>query len=61
MASRAAFSRIAPALAHARRAPSLVARRAALARGYATQSEHSVCTENRRHSALLSDVAFFSI
>ena len=49
MASRAAFSRIAPALAHARKAPSLVSRRAALARGYATQSEHSVCPENRRY------------
>ncbi|KAK7695888.1 Pyruvate dehydrogenase E1 component subunit beta, mitochondrial [Cerrena zonata] len=52
MASRAAFSRIAPALAHARKTPSLVARRAALARGYATQSEHSMTVRDALNTAM---------
>lgn len=52
MASRAAFSRIAPALAHARKAPSLVSRRAALARGYATQSEHSMTVREALNTAM---------
>lgn len=43
-AVRAAFSRLAPALANTRARPSLPASRAALARSYATQSENSVCT-----------------
>jgi len=42
-AVRAAFSRLAPALAHARPRPSIPVR-AALARSYATQSENSVST-----------------
>ena len=47
MATRATVSRFAPALLRARgaapaAAPSLLARRAALARGYASESEHSV-------------------
>lgn len=43
-AVRAAFSRLAPALANARTGVSIPVRRVALARGYATQSENSVCT-----------------
>lgn len=46
MAARSAFSRIAPAITNARSAPSLAARRAAVIRGYASQSEqHSVGLE----------------
>ncbi|KAI0921050.1 pyruvate dehydrogenase E1, beta subunit [Taiwanofungus camphoratus] len=52
MASRSAFSRIAPALAHARAAPSVAARRAALARGYATTSEHTMTVRDALNSAL---------
>ena len=43
-AVRAAFSRLAPALASARTRHSIPVSRAALARSYATQSENSVCT-----------------
>lgn len=41
MATRSAFSRFAPALKHTRAPPS-VGRRLALARGYASSSEHQV-------------------
>lgn len=43
MASRTVFSRLAPALAHARSARSAQLVGARLARGYASQSEHTVC------------------
>ncbi|OCH94142.1 Thiamin diphosphate-binding protein [Obba rivulosa] len=52
MATRAAISRIAPALLHVRAAPSSVARRAALARGYASQSEHTMTVREALNSAL---------
>lgn len=41
MAARSALARLAPALSRPRALPS-VARRLALARGYATESEHQV-------------------
>ena len=41
---RTTFSRLAPALAHVRSGVSITARRAALARGYASQSENLVGT-----------------
>ncbi len=47
MAARQAFSRLAPALANARKPTVTAARRALPAlRGYATESEHSVCFRN---------------
>ncbi|OSX60269.1 hypothetical protein POSPLADRAFT_1058447 [Postia placenta MAD-698-R-SB12] len=50
--SRAAFTRIAPALAHARAGPAAALRRAALARSYATQSEQTVTVRDALNSAL---------
>ncbi|CCM03178.1 uncharacterized protein FIBRA_05300 [Fibroporia radiculosa] len=52
MSTRAAFRRIAPALARSRTTPAVAARRAALARGYATQSEHTVTVREALNSAL---------
>jgi hypothetical protein len=56
MTARLAFARVAPALFHARAAPSLVARRAALVRGYASPSEHSVSLYARNKEIQFPDL-----
>ena len=55
-AARAAFSRIAPAIANVRARPSPALRRAALARGYATASENSVRIARHSHATCHSEV-----
>ncbi|PCH41079.1 thiamine diphosphate-binding protein [Wolfiporia cocos MD-104 SS10] len=57
MSTRAAFSRIAPALTSARAAPALAARRAAFARGYASQAEHTVTVRDALNSALEEEMS----
>ncbi|KAH9951620.1 pyruvate dehydrogenase e1 component beta subunit [Amylocystis lapponica] len=52
MVARAAFSRLAPALSNARAAAPLAARRAALARGYASASEHTMTVRDALNSAM---------
>ncbi|GBE79704.1 thiamine diphosphate-binding protein [Sparassis latifolia] len=52
MASRAAFSRIAPALVNARAATPFATRRAVLIRGYASATEHTLTVRDALNAAL---------